>query len=65
MPSMYIGYSFKRASELELQNVRSFSGLSFGFGVNMRRFKFNYALSRVHSASNVNTFGLEIDLNSF
>ena len=58
-----IGYNFKRAKELELQNIRSFSGISFGFGLKMNKFKFNYAYSKVHSASNVSTFSLEIDLD--
>ena len=59
-----VGYNFKRAKELELQNLRTFSGISFGFGVQMNKFKFNYAFSKVHSASNVSTFGLQIDLNN-
>jgi hypothetical protein len=58
-----VGYNFKRAKELELQNIRSFSGISFGFGLKMNKLKFNYAYSKVHSASNVSTFSLEIDLD--
>jgi hypothetical protein len=34
-----------------------------GFGIKMNRFKFNYAHSKFHSATNVNTFSLEIDLD--
>ena len=59
-----LGYNFRRAAELQLQNARSFSGLSFGFGIKMNRFKFNYAHSKFHSASNVSTFSLEIDLDN-
>jgi len=59
-----VGYNFKRAKELELQNLRSFAGISFGFGVQMNKFKLNYAFSKVHSASNVSTFGLQIDLSN-
>ena len=29
-----VGYNFRRAAELKLQNVRTFSGISFGFGNN-------------------------------
>jgi len=59
-----VGYNFRRAAELKLQNVRTFSGISFGFGIKMNRFKFNYAHSKFHSAANVSTFSLEIDLDN-
>ena len=58
-----LGYNFRRGKELQLQNVRSFGGLSFGFGLKMNKLKFNYAYSKFHSASNVSTFSLQIDLD--
>lgn len=61
--NLRLGYNFRRAAELKLQNVRTFAGISFGFGIQMDRFKFNYAYSRYHSATNASTFSLEIDLN--
>ncbi|QTD38600.1 type IX secretion system protein PorQ [Polaribacter batillariae] len=62
--NLRVGYNFRRAAELKLQNTRTFSGISFGFGVKMNRFKLNYAYSKYHSATNASTFSLEIDLNS-
>lgn len=62
--NLRVGYNFRRAAELKLQNARTFSGISFGFGIKMNRFKFNYANSRFHAATNVSTFSLEIDLDS-
>jgi len=59
-----VGYNFRRAAELKLQNARTFSGISFGFGIKMNRFKFNYAHSKFYSAANVSTFSLEIDLDN-
>ena len=59
-----VGYNFRRAAELKLQNARTFGGVSFGFGIQMKRFKFNYAHSKFHSAANVSTFSLEIDLDT-
>lgn len=59
-----LGYNFRRSAELKLQNARTFSGISFGFGIKMNRFKFNYAHSKFHSASNTGTFSLEIDLGN-
>ena len=59
-----LGYNFRRSAELKLQNARTFSGISFGFGIKMKRFKFNYAHSKFHAASNTGTFSLEIDLGN-
>lgn len=58
-----VGYNFRRAAELKLQNARTFSGISFGFGIKMNRLKFNYAYSKFHSATNASTFSLQIDLD--
>ena len=58
-----IGYNFRRSAELKLQNVRTFSGFSFGFGLKMNKLKFNYAYSKFHSAANASTFSLLIDLD--
>ena len=58
-----VGYNFRRAAELKLQNARTFSGFSFGFGIKMNKLKFNYAYSKFHSAANASTFSLLIDLD--
>jgi len=58
-----IGYNFRRSAELKLQNVRTFSGFSFGFGIKMNKLKFNYAYSKFHSAANASTFSLLINLD--
>jgi len=61
--NLRLGYNVRRAAELKLQNVRTFGGISFGFGIKMNRFKFNYAYSKFHTATNASTFSLEMDLN--
>ena len=61
--NLRIGYNFRRGKELQVQNVRTFGGISFGFGLRMNKVKLNYAYSRFRSASNVSTFGLTIDFN--
>lgn len=61
--NLRVGYNFRRAAELKLQNVRTFGGISFGFGLKMNKIKLNYAYSKFHTASNVSTFSLEIDLD--
>jgi len=56
------GYNFRRARELRLTSSRTFSGLTAGFGIKMRYFRFNYAFSKFHPAANANTFSLIFDL---
>ena len=56
--SLQIGYNFLRSAELSITNVRSFSGLSFGFGINLRKFRFNYSHARFNAAGNTNFLGL-------
>ncbi|MEO9571711.1 MAG: type IX secretion system protein PorQ [Polaribacter sp.] len=60
--NLRLGYNFRRSTELKLQNARTFSGFSFGFGIKMNKLKFNYAYSKFHSAANASTFSLLIDL---
>lgn len=57
-----LGYNIKRGNELAVVNQRSFAGLSAGFGLKISYFKFDYAHVRYHNSSNVNMFGLTVDL---
>ena len=56
------GYNVKRGNELAVLDQRNFSGLSAGFGVKISYFRFDYAHVRYHNSSNVNLFGLTMDL---
>ncbi len=56
-----IGYNFRRAEELRLLEQRNFSGISVGFGLKIRKLKFNYSYSRYTLAANTSLFGLTID----
>jgi hypothetical protein len=57
------GYNFRRSNELKLQNARTFSGISFGFGIKMNKLRFNYAFSKYHAATSASTFSLQFDLD--
>lgn len=61
--NLRVGYNFRRATELKLQNVRTFGGISFGFGLKMNKIKLNYSYSKIHTATNISTFSLQFDLN--
>lgn len=56
------GYNVKRGNELAVLDQRSFAGLSAGFGIKISSFKFDYAHVRYHNSSNLNMFGLTLDL---
>lgn len=62
--NLRLGYNFRRARELRLIERRTFSGLNFGFGLKMGRYKLHYAYSKYHPASNTSTFTLDINLES-
>ena len=53
-----ISYNFLTFCRTFNSEIRSFSGLSFGFGVNLRKFIFNYSHARFSSAGNTNFLGL-------
>lgn len=57
-----IGYSFRRAEELRIEDQRNFSGLSFGVGIKMNKMRFSYTHARYSAAGNNSFFGLQIDL---
>lgn len=57
-----IGYSFRRAEELRIEDQRNFSGLSFGIGIKMNKMRFSYTHARYTAAANSSFFGMQIDL---
>ncbi|MEM6379130.1 MAG: type IX secretion system protein PorQ [Bacteroidota bacterium] len=57
-----LGYNFRRAEELRLEDQRNFSGLSVGLGIKLNKMRFSYTHARYTSAANTSFFGLQIDL---
>lgn len=58
-----LSYNFRRGEEMSVLEQRNFSGISMGFGLRMRRLKFDYSFSRYTLASNTSMFGLTINFN--
>ena len=56
------GYNYQRRQELRLEEVGSTVGLSLGFGVKIKKFKFDFATSRFHVAGSSNLFSLAFAL---
>ncbi len=56
-----LGYNFRRSYEMKLIDKRTFAGISAGFGLNFKKFSFNYAYTKYHPAANTSTFSLQIN----
>lgn len=57
-----MGYSFRRAEELRINDQRNFSGLSFGIGLKFNKFRLSYSHARYSSASNTSFIGIQVSL---
>ncbi len=58
-----LGYNYRRAKELQVKDLRTFAGVSAGFGLRVKKLKFSYAFTKYHPAENTSTFSLQINLN--
>lgn len=56
-----VGYNFRRSEELKIIEQRSFAGFSAGFGLRIRKLKFNYSYVRYNSAGASNLFGIHLN----
>ena len=57
-----VGYNFRRAEELRIEDKRNFSGISAGLGIRFGKLRFDYSYSRYTLAANTSLFGLMINL---
>jgi len=57
------GYNYQRRQELKFDNKASAVGFSAGFGIKIKRFHFDYGISKFHLAGSSNLFSLSINLN--
>jgi hypothetical protein len=60
--NLRLGYNFRRAEELRLEDKRTFSGISAGIGIRFGKLRFDYSYSRYTLAANTSLFGLMINL---
>lgn len=58
-----LGYNFKRGNELRLEDSRTFAGLTYGFGIRIHAFRFDFAHANYYKGANSNHFGLIINLD--
>lgn len=58
------GYNYQRRQELKFNDRASMVGFSAGFGLKIKRFRLDYAISQYHLAGSSNLFSLSINLNN-
>ena len=59
--SIRLGYHAQRAAELRILDLRNFSGLSFGVGMQLRRLRFQISHARYNVAGNRIFLGLTLE----
>ena len=62
--TLRVGYNYQRRQELKFDNKASTVGFSAGFGLKIKRFHFDYAISRFHLAGSSNLFSVSVNLNN-
>jgi len=58
-----IGFNFRRAAELGLQDVNFSSGMSYGFGLRLRKWAVDYGYGQYHFAGNTHHVGIHFYLH--
>jgi len=62
--SIRAGYNYQRRQELKFNDRAAMVGLSAGFGVKIKRFRLDYAISQYHIAGSSNLFSLAFNINN-
>lgn len=63
--NLQLGYSFRRAGEMQIPTRRTSAGLTFGVGLKLSKFYLNYANRYVHIAGRMHHVGISVDLEDF
>ncbi len=60
-----LGYNFQRAKELSVNTRTSSVGLSWGFGLKIKKFQIGFARAKYHLAGSINNFSITTNLKEF
>jgi hypothetical protein len=58
------GYNYQRRQELKFNDRTAMVGFSAGFGLKIKRFRLDYAISQYHIAGTSNLFSLAVNINN-
>ncbi|MEP0368517.1 MAG: type IX secretion system protein PorQ [Cyclobacteriaceae bacterium] len=59
------GYNHLRRQEMKVGDSAEGAGLSYGFSLGIKKFKFRYARSKYHAAGGANFISVQTNLNSY
>lgn len=59
------GYNHQRRAELRPDVKKGLAGLSFGFGINIKQFSFDFARARYHARAATNHITVSVDIQRF
>lgn len=59
------GYNYKRRQELKLVDQPGWSGISFGFGLKLYKFRISYSHASYHIAAITDQFSVNVNLSEF
>ena len=60
--NLRIAYNYRRQKEFSLPDRRGANGLSFGFGIKVKRFGLSYSFSKMAFPGNSSVFGISTSL---
>lgn len=60
-----LGYNHQLKQELSVINIRSFAGFSFGVGIKVKKFQFDYSNSVLHFGGSSHHLGISTNLRYF
>ncbi|MES2680301.1 MAG: type IX secretion system protein PorQ [Bacteroidota bacterium] len=60
--NLRVAYNYRRQREMTISERRGVNGLSFGFGLRVKRFGFSYSFSKMAFAGNSSVFGVTLSL---
>ena len=63
--ALRLGYNHLRRMEVNINDYSLFGGLSFGFGLKVYMFKFDFTHASYHLAGGTNQIGITTNINSF
>lgn len=59
------GYNHQLKQELKVTNIRSLTGITFGFGLKVKKFQLDYALAKLHFGGSSHHLGISTNLRYF
>lgn len=60
-----VGYNYMHAREMSVNGLRGLAGFTFGFGVKVSKFRFDYGFGSYHFAGSAHHFTLSTNLNEW